>query len=110
MTTRYQPGEPLPRYSWALIDRHRVATEALVSLRHPNRATSPEELDTITEGVIANRRQIADQTLPRRKCSRGRLAGWWDAGCNEPYIQARRVARMWRSRRTVANDQTYKES
>ena len=109
-TTRHQPGELLPGYSWALMDRQRVATEALVYLRHPDRATSPEELDTITEGLIANLRQIADQTVPRRKWSGGRAAGWWDAGCKEASTQARRAARTWRTRRTVVNEQTYKEA
>ena len=108
--TRHRPGEPLPGYSWTLMDRQRVATEATVYLRHPRRATIPEELDTITEGLISNLRQIADRTVPRRKWSGGHAAGWWDAGCKEASTQARRAARTWRTRHTEANERAHKEA
>ena len=73
--TRHRPGEPLPGYSWALMDQQYVATEARAYLRYPRRATTPGELDAITEGLISNLRQIADQTVPRRKWSGGHAAG-----------------------------------
>ena len=108
--TRHRPGELLPGYSWTLMDRQHVATEALVYLHYPDRATSPGELDTITEGLIANLRQIADRTVPRRKWSGGRAAGWWDAGCKEASTHARRAARIWRTRRTAVNEGVYKDA
>jgi Endonuclease-reverse transcriptase len=109
-TTRETQSELLPGYSWSLMDRGLVAAEAQAYIQQPGSSNTPEELDKETDKLIANLRQIADRTVPRRKRSNGRAAAWWDIDCKRASILSRRAERDWRRNRTPGNQRQYKET
>jgi hypothetical protein len=96
-------------WSWALLDKERVAAEA-AHIRWPQEIHTPEDLDAAADELIRTLTRIADAATPRRKAGGGRRNPWWNLETAEATRQARRAAWRYREKKTRADWEALKEA
>lgn len=89
-------------WSWALIDKELVKTEA-ARLEFPQAINTPKEMDEAVDMLITQLHRIADIAVPRRKPNTGQRTPWWNKETADAVHKARQAQRAYHASRTAPN-------
>ena len=103
LPARRQRAAEAPGWSWNLIDRDLVATEAKGLHLPPTSLDSPDRIDEAVDYLTAQLTHIADVSTPRRKASQGRGEPWWDTEVHDALHQTRSARRQYAASSTEPN-------